>query len=132
MDWTAGFPERFGFLDEEHLELGVMVTALDNAASSAGEQNPALATRRLLKKLNEHISHEEEVMRECAYPELELHQKHHQHVIHSIELILQLFNRKGMAEHGAMIAKHLENKMSEEMFIDRLFAEFLNEQDTRD
>ena len=124
MHWTAGYPESFRFLDEEHAEIGAMLATLSDALMS-GDESPALVSKRLFNKIAEHTSHEEALMQTCDYPERELHAKYHQHVIHSIELILKMFNRKGMAEHGQMIAKHIENKMSEEMFVDRLFAEFL-------
>ena len=141
MDWETGYPEPFRFLDDEHAEIGAMLAVLEGASgANPGEnpgetpgenpgENPALVSRRLFNKITEHTSHEEELMKTYGYPERELHEKYHQHVTHSIELILQLFNRKGMTEHGAVIAKHIGNKMSEEMFVDRLFAEFLAEQD---
>ncbi len=132
MGWTAGYPERFRFLDEEHAEIGAMLAALRSVSGPEGEENPMLVSRRLFKKIAEHASHEEDLMKKYDYPEQELHEKYHQHVIHSIELILQLFNRKGMAEHGAAIARHIENKMSEEMFVDHLFAEFLTGSDLRE
>lgn len=131
MQWTAGYPESFRFLDEEHAEIGAMVAALKSAADSNSEENPALLSRRMLKKIADHTSREEELMKTHAYPERELHQKYHQHMLHSIELVLQLFNRKGMAEHGVAISKHIQNKISEEMFVDRLFADFLAEQNSR-
>ena len=131
MDLTTGYPEQFRFLDEEHTEISAMVAKLRDASGSNDEESPALVSMRLLKKLAAHTSHEEELMETYDYPERELHMKYHQHVHHSIELILQLFNRKGMAEHGVVIAKHIGNKMAEEMFVDRLFAEFLAEQDIR-
>jgi hemerythrin-like metal-binding protein len=130
MNWTAGYPESFRFLDDEHAEIGVMLAKLSNALTS-GDESPVLVSKRLFNKITEHTSHEEELMRTCDYPERQLHTKYHEHVIHSIELILQMFNQKGMAEHGQMIAKHIENKMAEEMFVDRLFAEFLAARGTR-
>ena len=132
MDWTTGYPEPFRVLDEEHAEIGATLAALRRASGLDGEENPMLVSRRLFKKIAEHASHEEELMKKYDYPEQELHEKYHQHVIHSIELILQLFNRKGMAEHGTAIAKHIENKMAEEMFVDHLFAEFLAGPDLRE
>jgi hemerythrin-like metal-binding protein len=130
MDWTAGYPEPFRFLDDEHAEIGAMLAKLSDTLTS-GDESPVLVSKRLFNKITEHTSHEEELMQTYDYPERELHAKYHQHVIHSIDLILQLFNRKGMAEHGRMIAKHIENKMAEEMFVDRLFAEFLTARDAR-
>ena len=128
MDWTAGYPDAYRYLDEEHAEIGAMLATLSNALAN-DDESPALVSRRLFNKIADHTAREEELMQTSGYPERDLHAKYHQHVIHSIELVLQLFNRKGMAEHGAAIARHIENKMAEEMFVDRLFAEFLAARD---
>lgn len=132
MEGAGRYPAPFRYLDDEHAEIIALVAALKKATGSDGENSAAFLSKRLFQKIAEHTSHEEDLMKTSGYPERELHEKYHEHISHSIDLVLQLFDHSAMDQHGAAIAKHIGNKMAEEIFVDRLFAEFLTEQSARE
>ena len=129
MDWQAGYPERFRFLDDEHEAL---VQALEDFKSSTAAglgRGPKAKALRILSLLRAHIKNEEDVMKNCDYPEVDLHKKHHEVLLDSFWMVLEFFDREAMLEHRERIVNYIEGRLSEEMFIDRLLAKFLRDRE---
>ena len=128
MSWQVGYPDAFRYLDDEHEDIGVALQSLRGALEAPDERSPKLLMSSIMDKLRTHMAHEEEVMKAHAYPELELHEKHHQLLTETIEMIMQFFDARSMVDHGESIVNHIENKLSEEIFVDHLFADYLRNQ----
>ncbi len=126
MSWRVGFPPEFSFLDDEHEDIGRSLDALNEALGEDAERNFGPLAVGILHKLRMHARHEEEVMKRLEYPEGDLHEKYHEALIETVALILEFFDRRNVARYGERIRKHIENKLSEEIFVDRLLAEFLS------
>lgn len=127
MDYRIGFPEKFRFLDDEHEVIGHDLAVLKTGSSEDAAQRPKVFARQILRNLQDHMAHEESVMRQHDYPDYGLHRKHHEALVYAFETILNFFDVGGISDHRGPIVQHIENKIREEMFADRLLARFLDE-----
>lgn len=127
MAWRAGFPKRFRFLDDEHEEIVHGLERLKTGSDKESAKSPETLAQQILNDLRTHMAHEEEIMAQYNYPEIDLHKKHHGALSYSFETILGFFDVDALFEHRDLVVTHIENKLSEEMFADRLLAEFLRQ-----
>jgi hemerythrin len=80
---------------------------------------------KILKLLRQHIDSEETVMDETGFTEHDLHKKYHRFSLESFETVLQMFDQAFLQEHLPLVVDHFRSRLSEEIFVDRLFATFL-------
>ncbi|MDJ0949175.1 MAG: hypothetical protein QNJ94_09655 [Alphaproteobacteria bacterium] len=127
MSWRVGYPERFSYLDDEHEDLGSRLNALKRVSDGDETGDAKSLAMDVFVKLGLHIKTEEKIMQEFEYPERDLHEKSHQHLLDSIKTVLEFLDRESASRHRTLVAKHIENRILEELFLDRLLAEFLSE-----
>jgi hemerythrin-like metal-binding protein len=125
MNWRAGYPNEFQYLDDEHEELARMIGAMRNEAEAGRDLKARTSGMRILQKFKEHAKNEEEIMRGLAFPDHDLHENHHQLLIATLETILKLFDHGRMVQHGSEVARHIESRLAEEILVDRSLAQFL-------
>ncbi len=125
MSWQVEYPNKFQYLNDEHDAIAASLQEFRKAVAADGEENARLLAVDIARKLREHVSNEDRLMQSFEYPERELHQAYHGVLIDTIDYVLQSFDHKSMADYGATIAQHIENKLAEEVFVDGLFAEYL-------
>lgn len=127
MSWQVGYPEKYQYLDDEHVEMAAKLQELRDVVATDGEETARRLTINIARMLRTHIRKEDQLMQTFDYPERELHKAYHAVLIDTLTYVLQSFDHKSMAEYGGSIAQHIENKLSEEVFVDGLFAEYLRE-----
>ena len=125
MSWRVGFPAKWRFLDDEHEELGRLLDQLRKLRKEKAGLNAKILATKILQKLRDHSENEHRLMVEIRYPEYQLHKKVHADIIESIEIVLALFDRAELSKFDRHIAQHLENKLTEEIFFDRLLVQFM-------
>ena len=125
MSQRVGFPTRFKALDDQHDALIMRVRQLTRSMTDGGGTNFRTQVQQLVRLLRKHAAQEERAMEIHNYPELKLHKKYHEDLLGTLETILTFFDPQSMRVHKKAIAKHIQNKLSEEMLVDRLFAKFL-------
>ena len=125
MTWRTGYPDRFRFLDDEHEALAQKLQDVKTSTGAGEDQDPKYETLKFLQMLREHIDHEEDIMESSNYPEQQLHKKHHEVLLESVETILEFYDAASMLEHRESIVKHFENRLTEEGLEDRRLAKFL-------
>ncbi|MFO0997927.1 MAG: hypothetical protein U1F33_14705 [Alphaproteobacteria bacterium] len=124
--WRVGYPDQYRFLDDEHDEMGAILTEMGQPSGDPGLEALRRGIVRFLTAFKAHRRSEESVMRESRFDEYELHKTHHEHVIGAIETILAYFDRQSLPRHKDEIVRHLSNKLSEESFFDEPLAAFLS------
>jgi len=127
MTERLSFPSSLAFLDAQHEELNFKVQDLGTLHSGADAESVMSQVRHILKLLREHTAQEEHAMESHGYSELALHKKYHENVLASVETMFEFFTPASMLEYREAIASYLQNRLSEEMLVDRLFARFLEE-----
>lgn len=125
MSWRVGFPPEFSFLDDEHDEIVRALDALKETPGEGPERDFRPVTTGILHKLKLHAQHEEDVMEKLEYPDRDLHVRYHEALIDTVALILEFFDRRSGTHHRERIRKHIEEKLSDEIFVDSLLSEFL-------
>jgi hemerythrin len=118
-------PEKFRALDEEHDELLEILGDMKKAADGGDNDNTELLAKTVLRKLIQHSHHEESLMREYGYPGYENHKTYHEHVNDTLKFIIEYFGDDRLHDSRQEVAQHMENKVSEELFVDQLFMEYL-------
>jgi len=127
MLWAVGYPEKYQYLDDEHEAMAAKLQGLRDAVASDGEENARRLAIDIARLFRDHVRKEDRLMETFDYPARELHETYHAALIDTLDYVLQSFDHKSMAEYGASIAQHIENKRAEEVFVDGLFAEYLRE-----
>ena len=125
MSLQVGYPEKFKYLDDEHEAISAKLQELRDVVATDGEETARRLAIDVARMLREHVRNEDRLMLTFDYPERELHGAYHAVLIDTLTYVLQSFDHKSMAEYGTSIAQHIENKLSEEIFVDGLFAEYL-------
>ncbi len=125
MTWRIGYPEKFRFLDDEHEALFQKLQDVKTSTGAGEDRSPKIEALKFLQMLREHIDNEDYMMERSNYPEQKLHKKHHEVLLESVETILEFYDQASMLEHRENIVKHIEDRLSEEMLVDRLVAKFL-------
>lgn len=125
MTWRVGYPDRFRFLDDEHEALAKQLQNVKSSTGAGEDRSPKSETLKFLQMLREHLDNEEDMMESSDYPEQQLHKKHHEVLLESIETILEFYDKASMLAHRESIVKHIEDRLSEEMLVDRVVAKFL-------
>ena len=128
MTERVAFPSSLAFLDAQHEELDSKVRDLGTLHNGADGESVMFQVRHILKLLRDHTIQEEHAMETLGYSELALHKKYHENVLASVETMFEFFTPASMLEYREAIASYLQNRLSEEMLVDRLFAKFLKEQ----
>lgn len=128
MEWSAGFSDRFAYLDEEHAALAAKLQDVKTMPEEGEGGGPKFEALKFLRMLKEHIGSEEETMERFQYPERELHKRHHEILLESVECIIEFFDVAAMAANRDRIVNHIENRLSEELFVDSRLASFLQTQ----
>ena len=129
MSWRVGYPEEYRFLDDEHQALFDRLEGLRSFPEHAEDRSIKIEALDILKSLKRHIEAEEKAMAATEYPESELHRKYHKLSVDSFETVLEMFDQSFVTEHRVLIADHIENRLAEEIFVDRLFANYLGGRD---
>lgn len=125
MSWRVGFPGEFRHLDDEHEEIVSMLESMRANVKSGHDREARASGMRILSKFRDHAKSQDKVMHDRGFPERELHNAYHRHVITTLDTILRLFDHGRMGQHGLDVVRHIENRLSEEIFVDRLLADFL-------
>ncbi|MDP6705016.1 MAG: hypothetical protein QF893_01635 [Alphaproteobacteria bacterium] len=128
MDWSAGFSEKFAYMDKEHEALAAKLQDVKTMPEGGEGGGPKFEALKFLRMLKEHVGNEEATMECYQYPERELHKKHHEILLESVECIIEFFDVAAMAVNRERIVNHIENRLSEELFVDSRLASFLRAQ----
>lgn len=128
MEWRVGYQGEFRFLDDEHEALAQKLQDLRSSTGDGEKAGPKLETQRFLMLLKRHVDNENDLMQRFSYPERQLHMMYHQSSVENLETILQFFDHKSALEYRERIANHIENRLAEEMFFDRLLVRYLETQ----
>ena len=124
---NVAYPDKFGFLNEQHEEVRRMMTELDTVLNGQMTGNFKMALTSVLRALMNHHEKEEQVMRDQNYPERDIHTSYHRHAVGVINSIIQLYDIESTEELRQRIAAHVANTVSEEVFFDRQLMDFLQD-----
>lgn len=129
MIWNANYPEAYRFLDDEHAMLVRKVQDMKNPSGGIAETDLKSGAVEFLDLLRKHFEHENRLMQQINYPESEVHKLYHETSLDNVETILRFFDHDSAQRHREGIANHLENRLAEELFFDRLLVNYLRKQD---
>jgi hemerythrin len=124
MSWRVGYPGNLASLDDAHEDIGGVLRAMKQISEPSGAEELRALSFTLLRKLKSHCRQEEVAMEELRYPQRELHIKHHQDVADAIETLISIFDLETMFRCREGVIQHIENRISEELFVDQLLVEF--------
>lgn len=127
MAWRGGYPEKYKYLDDEHQALAAELQALRETAASDGEASTREHLIEIARMFRSHVGKENSLMQTSAYPDRKHHVEYHAALVDTLSYLIEFFDQHSVARYGTDIAQHIENKLAEELFIDRLFAEYLCE-----
>jgi hemerythrin len=125
MTWRAGYPEEYRALEEQHEKIGKLLAELKASSHDGSDKNTRALALNLLRELRHHSRSEEKAMEERKFPERAFHKKHHEIIADGVELIIKLLGGQGVSGFGERIARHIGERLSEELLVDQLFIEYL-------
>jgi hemerythrin len=96
--WDAAYASGNVFIDAEHCELfGQSNQLLDLATRRDAEPAAVLASlQRLTRTVSAHFEHEERLLSERHFPDLENHSAKHRRLLEHAERILHMVNEKSI------------------------------------
>lgn len=86
IDWTDELATGVGSVDEQHRQLVDIINKFDEAARRGkGSRIMNEILIELIGYTAEHFAHEEQIMAEAGYPQLEKHQSQHRQLLQKVE-----------------------------------------------
>jgi len=95
MEWKKSYETGNTVVDSEHKEIFTLVQKVMDATFTSRKEKVNTAVDFLTSYTLKHFSHEERLMQESAYPDMQKHKAQHKAFAESVGVLVQKINASG-------------------------------------